>query len=59
MDTESMECEQTPPNSSPVLRPIGEAVRNLINCVCEGEATTKMIVSELERVIQMIDEADR
>ena len=45
------------PWSTTILQPIGEAVRDLLNRVSEGEATTKMIVSELERVAQMIDAA--
>ena len=38
------------------LLPIGDAVRELLNQVVEGEATTKMIVAELENVAKMIDE---
>ena len=40
------------------LLPIGDAVRDLLNRVTEGEATTKMIISELTRVAQMIDEVE-
>lgn len=39
------------------LQPIGDAVRDLLTLVCAGEATTKMIVSELEKVTEMIDTA--
>ena len=42
---------------APVLRPIGDAVRDLLSRVTEGEATTKMIIAELENVARMIDEA--
>ena len=40
------------------LLPIGDAVRDLLNRVTEGEATTKMIISELTRVAHMIDEVE-
>jgi hypothetical protein len=40
------------------LHPIGETVRDLLNRVAEGEVTTKMIISELTRVAQMIDEVE-
>jgi len=40
------------------LLPIGDAVRDLLNRVTEGEATTKMIISELTRLAQMIDEVE-
>jgi hypothetical protein len=40
------------------LLSIGDAVRDLLNRVTEGEATTKMIISELTRVAQMIDEVE-
>ena len=42
---------------APVLQPIGDAVRDLLSRVTEGEATTKMIIAELENVARMIDEA--
>ena len=40
------------------LLSIGDAVRDLLNRVTEGEATTKMIISELTRLAQMIDEVE-
>ena len=42
-----------------ILKPIGDAVRNLLDRVSEGEVTTKMIITELSRVAEMIDEADK
>jgi hypothetical protein len=47
------------PDINEILLPIGEAVRGLLDRVSEGEATTKLIIVELTRVIQMIDEAGR
>ncbi len=40
------------------LLPIGDAVRDLLSRVTEGDATTKMIISELTRVAQMIEEVE-
>ena len=40
-----------------LLKPIGDAVRSLLDRVSEGEATTKVIIAELSRVTEMIDEA--
>ena len=41
------------------LIPIADTVHELINRVIEGEATTKMIITELENVAQMIDQIGR
>ena len=43
--------------STDILKPIGDAVRSLLDRVSEGEVTTKMIIAELSRVAEMIDEA--
>ena len=40
-----------------ILKPIGDAVRSLLDRVSEGEVRTKMIIAELSRVTEMIDEA--
>lgn len=45
-------------NPQESLLPISDAVRDLLNRVTEGEVTTKMIISELTRVAQMIDEVE-
>ena len=45
--------------STDILKPIGDAVRNLLVRVVEGDATSKAIIAELFRVTEMIDEARR
>ena len=60
--TEKSAKPRAPKEPAPVMRkpllPIGDAVRDLLNRVTEGEATTKMIISELTRLAQMIDEVE-
>ena len=63
--TEKSAKQRAPKETAPVVRkppesllPIGDAIRDLLNRVTEGEATTKMIITELTRVAQMIDEVE-